>query len=293
MNNLNSDNLILRSREKAEELRREKRLDRLKRGKLRKKGITALCLGGGGTRGFAHIGAIKAFEEYGLDFDIIAGTSAGAIIGCLYAWGVSAKRMLDYGSLLSAKEVHNGNILMPNDAGKIARIITDFIGDVTIEDVCAKRGKKFACVAVDLISARQAILTGGHAATAVSASSCVPLFFKPVIFNGMHLVDGGVLNNIPTDVCRMLGADNVVTVDVNPTRGEGTDKTGTIAVLKTVFGLMGVNSSLSGIIDSDVLISADTDEFSSGSKEGFSEMHRRGYEAAKSKIYEITLAMYK
>lgn len=274
-------------------IKREKRLSRLRDGKLRKKGVTALCLGGGGTRGFAHLGAIKAFEENGLDFDVIVGTSVGAIVGCLYAYGISAKRMYEYGEVLNSREIHNGNIFMPNDAAKIARIITDFIGDASIADVNAKRGKKFACVAVDLISARQVIFTEEHAATAVSASSCVPLFFKPVVFNGMHLVDGGVLNNIPSDVCRMLGADNVITVDVNPTRGEGTDKTGAFQVLKTVFGLMSTNSSVSGIIDSDVLISVDTGEFSSNSKEGFAEMYRRGYNEAKAKLYDVTLAMYK
>ncbi len=279
--------------ENIDEIKKEKRLSLLKKGKLKRKGVTALCLGGGGARGFAHIGAIKAFEEAGLQFDIIAGTSAGAIVGALYAYGISADRMLDYGSVLSNRDIHNGNLLMPNDPVKIARIITDFIGDATIEDINARQGKRFACVAVDLITANQIFFTKGHAATAVSASACVPLFFRPVVYNGMHLVDGGVLNNIPTDLCRILGADNVVTVDVNPTRGEGSDKLSTPSVIKTVFSIMSTNASISGIVDSDVLIPVDTDEFSSASKEGFSEMYKRGYDAAKNKIYDITKVMFK
>ena len=180
--------------EKNRTARISKRLDLFARGKLKKRGTTALCLGGGGARGFAHIGAIKAFEDAGLSFDIVAGTSVGAIVGALYAYGVSAERMMNYASFLSAKEIHNGNLLVPNDPNKIARIITDFCGDATIEDINAAGGKRFACVAVDLISASQVFLTDGNAATAVAASACVPLFFKPVEYNGMHLVDGGVLN---------------------------------------------------------------------------------------------------
>ena len=277
----------------AEQKRREKRMARFYAGKLKKSGVTALCLGGGGTRGFAHIGAIKAFEENGIDFDIIVGTSAGSIIGCLYAYGISAQRMLEYGAALNEKDIHNGNFLVPNDAGKIGRIVSDFIGDATIEQVKAARGKKFACVAVDLVTTKQIVLSSGRAATAVSASSCVPLLYKPVVLGELHLVDGGVLNNIPSDVCRLLGADKVVTIDVNPTRSSGTDKTNFISVFKAVFAMMGANSSINGIIDSDVLVSTDTSEFSSGKKEGFAEMYRRGYLSAKEKIPDIVDIMYK
>lgn len=279
--------------EKNRTARISKRLDLFARGKLKKRGTTALCLGGGGARGFAHIGAIKAFEDAGLSFDIVAGTSVGAIVGALYAYGVSAERMMNYASFLSAKEIHNGNLLVPNDPNKIARIITDFCGDATIEDINAAGGKRFACVAVDLISASQVFLTDGNAATAVAASACVPLFFKPVEYNGMHLVDGGVLNNIPTDLCRILGADHVVTVDVHPGRGTGSDKTSVPAVLKTVFSIMSTNSSVAGIIDSDVLIPVDTEGFSSAKKDGYREMFDRGYRAAKEKIYDITEVMFK
>ena len=221
------------------------------------------------------------------------GTSAGSIIGCLYAYGISAQRMLEYGAALNEKDIHNGNFLVPNDAGKIGRIVSDFIGDATIKQVNAARGKKFACVAADLVTTKQIVLSSGRAATAVSASSCVPLLYKPVVLGELHLVDGGVLNNIPSDVCRLLGADKVVTIDVNPTRSSGTDKTNSISVFKAVFSMMSAKSSINGIIDSDVLVSTDTSEFSSGKKEGFAEMYRRGYLSAKEKIPDIVDIMYK
>lgn len=271
----------------------DKRLAGLSAGKLRKKGKTALCLGGGGARGYAHIGAIKAFEENALGFDIIVGTSVGALVGALYAYGLPAERIMHVAAELDMKDIHNGNILFANDADKIARIIRSEIGDVTIEEINEKSGKTFACVAVDLTSARQIVLSSGNASACCSASCAVPVLFKPVEMEGMHLVDGGVLNNIPADVCRMLGADNVISVDINPTRGHGTDKTGPIAVFKTVFSLMSAASSYSGIINSDVLIEVDTDEFTSTKKDGFMEMYERGYAAAREKMYDISLAMFK
>ena len=83
--------------------------------------------------------------------------------------------MLNYGAALDPRDIHNGNFLRPNDTSGIARIITDFIGDATIEEVNAARGKKFACVAADLVSSGQAVLTSGNAAAAVAASSRILL----------------------------------------------------------------------------------------------------------------------
>ena len=108
-----------------------------------------------------------------------------------------------------------------------------------------------------------------------------------------HLVDGGLLNNIPADVCRMVGADNVVTVDVNPTRGGGTSEMGLISVLKATFDIMGANSSVHGLINSDIIVAPDLSAFKSTDKDGYEEMYRLGYEAAKEKCDEILRLIYK
>ena len=277
-----------------EQKRRELRLEKIKAGKLKRNELCALCLGGGGARGFAHVGAIKAFEEAGFEFDIVVGTSVGSLVGALYAGGVTADEMMKIGQELDAKAVHNGNIFRPNDPYKIGKIATDILGDVTIEQIYQKTGRRFGAVAVDLVSASQEIMTSGRVMDAISASSCVPLFFKPVeTEDGKHLVDGGVLNNIPYNVCKMLGATDVIAVDVNPTRGQGSDKTGTLGVVKAVFGIMCAQSSQEGIRGSDVVISVDTSEFSSGSKNGYEEMAKRGYETAKEMLYDVSLKLYK
>lgn len=243
----------------------------------------ALCLGGGGARGYAHIGAMKAFEEGGVQFDLCVGTSVGSIIGALYCAGVKSDEMIRVGTALEMKEIHNGVIFAPNDPMKIGRVVTDVIGDADIGNFA----KKFAAVAVDLKEGKQVVLDKGKVSVVCSASCCVPLFFRPVVYNNMHLADGGLLNNIPADVCRMLGADKVVSVDINPGRGAGTDSLGLVDVLKATFSIMSSNSSLMGLKHTDVLIAPDTSAFRSTSKTGYEEMIELGYRAAKAQIGKI------
>ena len=135
-------------------------------------------------------------------------------------------------------------------------------------------------------------MDSGLVSTAVSASCAVPLVFKPVVMGEMHLVDGGLLNNIPTDVCRMMGADFVITIDVNPSRGEGTSEMGIVEVLKASFSIMSANSSLAGLVNSDIVVSVDTSEYSSMKKNGYKEMYELGYKAAREKCEQIIELIY-
>ena len=255
----------------------------------KKNGKVALCLSGGGARGFAHVGAIQALMEENIHFDLVAGTSAGALVGSLYAGGIKPKEIMNYAQNLDLKDVKSGFILKPDSAENIAKLVSNFLGEKTFDQL----DKPFYAVATDLVTARQVVLDSGNVATAVSASCAVPLAFKPVVMGEAHLVDGGLLNNIPADVCRMMGADYVITVDVNPGRGEGTNELGIVEVLKATFSIMGANASLTGLMNSDVVISADTSGYSSMKKTGYREMYELGYKSAKSKCEEIINLIYK
>ncbi len=274
--------------QKREEDKKQKRIGLLREGKLTPKGKIGLCLGGGGARGFAHIGVIKAFEEYGIKFDLCVGTSVGSLVGALMCAGKSADEIFAYGEKLDMREVRSKNLLVPASTDGIKKIVEDNVGKINVEDLPTK----FCAVATDLVSAREIFLDEGDLATAVAASCCVPQFFKPVIINDLHLVDGGLLNNIPADVCRMLGAEYVVTVDVNPTRYVGTDELGSIAVIKASFSIMMANSSYKGYLNSDVMVGVDTERFKSYSKSGFDEMFALGYEAGKRAVSEIVEKLY-
>lgn len=266
----------------AEKLAKEK-LEAEKLAKEKPKPKVALCLGGGGTRGFGHLGALKAFEEENISFDICVGTSVGSIVGAFYSLGTPSRVIWEYARRIEEKDLKGGLLPTPQDPMKIAKVVSGLIGAVDIESF----PKKFAAVAVDLREAKQVILDSGDASIACAASSAVPVIFKPLSYGGRMLVDGGLLNNIPADVCRMLGADKVVTIDVNPTRAQGTDSSSVKSVFKATMSIMMANASVMGLRNSDVTISVDTSEFRSSKMDGFDEMWTRGYEAAMSQIDNI------
>lgn len=254
-----------------------------KKRKQKQRPKVGLCLSGGGARGFAHVGALKAFEQEGIEFDLTVGVSAGSIVGAMYCAGKSADEIMVYGERLNMKDIHSGLPIPPCSTDGIKKLVTDFIGDINIEDM----PRKFACVSVDLVQARQIVADSGKVGVACAASSCVPLLFRPVVIGDKHLVDGGLLNNIPADVCRMLGAEKVVTVDVNPTRGSGRKGLSYFGVLKATLSIMTANASVIGLKNSDIVIAPDMSEFSSSSKEGWEKMIQHGYEKAMLHIQEI------
>ena len=167
----------------------------------------ALCLGGGGARGFAHLGALKVFEEEGFDFDLCVGTSVGSLVGAFYSSGIAIDQLIAYSHEIDVKDVKTGKLFFPSEPLAIGELFTRRMGNMHIEDMV----KPFYCVAVDIVSGKEVIFDKGSVSQAISASCAVPLIFKPVIIGDKHLVDGGVLNNIPASVCKMLGADFVVT----------------------------------------------------------------------------------
>jgi NTE family protein len=247
----------------------------------------ALVLGGGGSRGFAHVGVIKALEEHNINFDFVVGTSVGAFVGACYATGMTSKKMCEVSDRINLKEIHNGFWLVPNNAHRIGNVLTRYIGEHDIQDL----RKRFVAVATDIKVGRQHIMEYGDLATAVSASCCVPVAFRPVIREGFNLVDGGLLNNIPSDVAKMLGAKAVVAVDINPTRGSGTASLKTFEVLKATLSIISANSSINGLVNSEVVIQPDLATFKPTSKDGYLDMIELGYDATCDKIDDIIKLM--
>lgn len=172
-----------------------------------------LALGGGGVRGGAHIGLLKVLDREGLQVGPIAGTSAGGVVGGLYAAGLSGLEIEEFLKGFSAAA-----ILEPEPSGwsilsteRFIERIRERIGDLQIEDL----PHPFAAVAVDLYRAQQVILDRGPLATAIQATIAVPGLLCPVQRDGCLLVDGGVLDNVPVDAARQLGAERVIAVDVS------------------------------------------------------------------------------
>ena len=204
---------------------------------VHKKVKIGLALGGGGARGLGHIGAIKAFEELGVKFDYVAGTSAGSIFAALYAFGKSAKEMEDIAKGLRKKDITRGCIpfIKPANTEKLEEQLNKAFGDIT---VFSEMKIPLSVVCTDLKTGREVDFDYGNVAKVVSASCAVPGVFTPVVYEDMHLIDGGLRNNVPADVVKKMGANVVFAIDVNHLRGTGTESLSTISVLSSTIGIM-------------------------------------------------------
>ena len=180
-----------------------------------------LALGGGGARGIGHIGVLKAFDELGVRFDYIAGTSAGSIVGSLYSYGIPISRIEELAKGLKKSDVIKSMIpfIKPAKTERLEDLINSVFGDIT---VFSEMKIPFCAVCTDLKTGKEIDFDYGNVAKVVSASCAVPGILTPVEYENMHLVDGGLRNNVPVDVVKNMGANVIFAVDVNHLRGTGT-----------------------------------------------------------------------
>jgi len=186
---------------------------------------TALILGSGGARGLAHIGVIKALEENGIPIDIITGTSIGALIGGLYASGMSIQEMEkivgNVNKMMVAK-VLRPKLFSPGfvDNKSVIKFIKDMVGNVKIENL----NIPFAAVSTDLVTGEEIVFTKGNLADAIMASIAIPAIFQPVHLGGRYLIDGGISNPLPVSVALEMKANKTIAVNVSPNPKRFTDK---------------------------------------------------------------------
>ncbi|WP_106828545.1 patatin-like phospholipase family protein [Parabacteroides pacaensis] len=204
----------------------------------------AVVLSGGGAKGIAHIGALKVIEEAGIPIDYVIGTSMGSIVGGLYSIGYDAK-MLDslarnekwsfllsdqvlrqYMSLPERERADKYLVSYPFSKDKDKRLPTGLIKGQNLGILFAglaigyedkdfsKFPIPFACVASDVVNGKKVILDKGSLPEAMRASMAIPGVFTPVRKDSMLLVDGGIVDNFPTDIAKMYGADIIIGVDV-------------------------------------------------------------------------------
>lgn len=246
--------------------------------------VAGLALGGGGARGFAHIGVLRAFEEHGIDFPIVTGTSVGSIVGSLYAYGLTSDEMLELAKTLNEREIRTSKLFFrPSPSKNIEDMVYRIYGDIKFSDL----SKRFALSTVDLKTGEEVVLSEGNLAKAVSASCAVPLIFSPVKWEDYLLIDGGLANVIPSDVARQLGAEVVVSVDINSSRGQGTDSTKTLDVFFAVFRIAMKSTAVKGIMNSDIIIKPDLKSYKATKFQGWSEMVDEGYRAASELMPQI------
>lgn len=177
-----------------------------------------IALGGGGARGLAHLGVLGALEDEGISFDLVAGTSSGALMGLSYAGGWSPwealprfrKALTPPRWVRSLPGGYRWYMIGMFRFDRWDRLLRPYLQRATLQQLLLP----LYTVAVDLVSGREVVSESGDAIRAVMESINIPLVSRPILRDGMALVDGGLLNNLPGDVLRARGASFVVGVDV-------------------------------------------------------------------------------
>ena len=252
-----------------------------------------LALGAGGARGVAHAGLLKALEEEGIKPDFIAGTSMGAVVGGVYASGVSAEKI--YGIIKSLKK---RDIIGINPAAltQMALLRSSKVNSLLCEYLAVKDIEHFPiafkCVATDLLSGKPHIFEKGDGATAIRASSTIPAVFAPVKFENKLLVDGCCTCRVPVKTVKEMGADVVIAMDVLVNASQPVEEVhGIISMLLRVFDIMDSQNS-SHILERDgklcdLLLKPEMKGISQYAVKDLDKAFEEGYLLAKKNMDEI------
>jgi len=185
-----------------------------------RKPILGLALGGGGVRGFAHIGVLKTLRTEGIEIDCISGTSMGGIIAALTACGLSveeieetAKKVSKLGELAKLMDTRITKLDYIFKSESIQEFFTEVIGK---EEQFSDLKIPLALSSVDFNLAKEVVIQKGKLIPAINATMGLPGIVEEVVIDGRTLVDGGSLNNVPADYVRTMGAEIVIAVDVSP-----------------------------------------------------------------------------
>ena len=177
-----------------------------------KKPIIALVLGSGGARGYAHIGVIETLEQHGIKPDLIVGTSAGSIVGSIYASGKSADQLRKIALDMKVGDVRDFKIGLKGffDGRKVEDYVNKQVGQIPLE----KMKIPMYVVATELKNGEKTIFNHGNTGQAVRASVSIPSMFILTMFQGKEYVDGGLVSPVPVKIAKELGADVVIAVDI-------------------------------------------------------------------------------
>ena len=273
-----------------------------------------LALSGGGARGLAHIGVLEWFEQHRIPVDYIAGTSMGGLVAAMYAMGMSPQEMREFVNNLNWDEVLSsgpaydkqsfrrkedlrafqneiklglrGGLSAPNgfNPGHSIGLILDRLSlpysDIKNFD---ELPIPFRCVATDMIEAKPVVLKDGSLPLALRATMAIPGVFPSVEYEGKVLADGGLLNNIPTDVVRQMGADIVIAVDIGTPLGDGKAMASTFGILEQSIGVMSIENDRRNLRLADIILAPDLGNYTREDYRSAKELMDLGYKGAEQK----------
>jgi NTE family protein len=213
-----------------------------------------LALGGGAAKGFAHIGVIKMLEASGIHPDVVAGTSAGSVVGALYASGMDAFALQQTAFGLDEAKIRDVRLF---SGGLVqGQALQDYVNQLLHKQPIEQLKMPFAAVATELETGTRTVFVRGNTGRAVRASSSIPGVFEPVEIHGKHYVDGGVVSPIPVDAARQLGADFVIAVDISAAP-DGSNPQGMMNIVGQSISIMGRQLAAQESARADVVIRPD------------------------------------
>jgi NTE family protein len=265
----------------------------------RKKKI-GLALSGGAARGIAHIGVLDVLHQEGIPIDMIAGTSAGAVMGAVYATGQEIHQIIEYA--LDANWKKLAPFIDPSlprsgflKGKKIQDLLASFLGgNIKFADLKIP----FACVATDIDTGEEVVINSGSVLDALRATISIPGIFTVVKREGHYLVDGGLTTPVPVHIVRQMGADFIIAVNVNPDVSNRLGKSGhkrleahkepnLLHVLMQSFYITTYSLAQSSLGEADIIIEPNLPNIGAGDFSKAGEMILRGQRAARQAIPEI------
>lgn len=282
-----------------------------------------LVLSGGGARGFAHIGAIKVLEEIGMPIDFVVGTSMGSIVGGLYAVGYSSEELetiiyeVNWEDVFSdtpprklwsyqKKRASSKYILGVGFSWKgfvvpqgltSGQKISNLMAFLTLRASEAENFDElpipYRAVAADIVTGEEVVLDHGSLADAMRASMSVPGVFTPITIDGHLLVDGGIVNNLPVDVVKKMGADVVIAVDISSPLKSQKELGNPISILTQMVGLQMLKVTETQRRLADVVIIPDLGKYSSGSFGNATEISALGEKYTRMKLDKLQALLQK
>ena len=210
-----------------------------------------IALGGGAAKGFAHIGVIKMLEANGIEPQVVSGTSAGSVVGALYASGMDPFRMQTQAFALDEAKIRDVRLFSGGlvQGQKLQDYVNDLVGKRTIQQL----KKPFAAVSTQLENGERTVFVRGNTGQAVRASSSIPGVFEPVVIGKASYVDGGVVSPVPVDAARQLGADFVIAVDIS-TKAPGTKPGSMLGIVNQSISIMGQRLGEQELARADVVL---------------------------------------
>lgn len=254
--------------------------------------VVGLALGGGASKGFAHIGVIKVLKENNIPVHVVSGTSAGAVVGSLYASGMSPDRLELEAEILNKSNLADFTLSTRGiiKGEKLQNWINGKVKNRRIEQFPIT----FAAAVTDFDSGRGDIFSAGDAGRAVRASASIPNVFQPVEFNGRRYVDGGLSQPVPVNAAKRKGANFVIAVDISAKPAKLDAASGFLAYLDQSLNIMSAAALQNELAQADIVIKPQVQHL--GSVGGFDQKEQAiklGEQAARAALPQIKAKLAK